>query len=81
MGAHAKLKRTRIMEEADLQRLIDDGVPEGREIDYKLELAVATDQEKKEFLADVSSFANTVGGVLYIGIKEESLLPMELTPK
>ncbi len=67
------------MEEADLQRLIDDGVPEGRETDYKLELAVATDQEKKEFLADVSSFANTVGGVLYIGIREENLLPVELT--
>jgi schlafen family protein len=66
------------MEEADLQRLIDDGVPEGREIDYKLDLAVGTDDEKKEFLADVSSFANTVGGTLYIGIREENLLPVEL---
>jgi len=67
------------MEEANLQRLIDDGVPEGRGTEYKVDLAIATDQEKKEFLADVSSFANTVGGVLYIGIKEENLLPVELT--
>ena len=67
------------MEDTDLQRLIDDGVPEGREVEYKRELTVATDHEKKEFLADVSSFANTVGGVLYIGIREENQLPVELT--
>jgi hypothetical protein len=66
------------MEAADLQRLIDDGVIESREIDYKQELAVSTDEEKKEFLADVSSFANTVGGTLYIGIREDNMLPVEL---
>lgn len=67
------------MEERDLQRLIDDGVREGREVDYKLELPGSTDQDKKEFLADVSSFANTVGGRLYLGIREDNLLPIELT--
>jgi predicted HTH transcriptional regulator len=78
LSAKADQCEANTMEEADLQRLIDDGVPEGREIDYKLDLTVGTDEQKKEFLADVSSFANTVGGTLYIGIREENLLPVEL---
>ncbi|MBU0692335.1 ATP-binding protein [bacterium] len=55
--------------EADLQSLIDDGVSEGREVDYKLALHGNTDKDKKEFLADVSSFANTDGGYLIFGVK------------
>jgi hypothetical protein len=56
--------------EADLQALIDSNVPEGRDLDYKVATYGGTDEAKREFLADVSSFANTSGGHLIIGMEE-----------
>jgi hypothetical protein len=55
---------------ADLQRLVDNAVPEGRRIEYKEALPGNSDGEKKEFLADVSSFANAIGGDIVFGITE-----------
>lgn len=57
--------------EKDLQALIDDEMPEGKSIDYKLELTLADKEAKKEFLADVTSFANTSGGHLLIGVSDK----------
>lgn len=57
--------------ETDLQALIDAGVPEGRDVDYKEQTYGNSDSEKKEFVADVSSFTNTNGGHILIGIQEE----------
>lgn len=57
--------------EADLQALIEDEVPEGKEIEYKEQLPGNSPDEKKEFLADVSSFANCMGGDLLFGIRDE----------
>src|SRR5687767_713544 len=55
--------------EGHLQGLLDNSVSEGRRIDYKT--AVGTrDEDKREFLADVSSFANAAGGDLLIGVEE-----------
>jgi hypothetical protein len=64
--------------DADLQALIANGVAEGRTIDYKRELPKGNDEDKKEFLADVSSFANTAGGDLIFGIEEERGLPTNI---
>ncbi len=64
--------------EQDLQELIANAVPEGRTIDYKRELKCSQDADKKEFLADISSFANTVGGHLVIGVEEMDALPTNL---
>ncbi len=64
--------------EDDLLTLIADGVSEGRNIDYKRELPKGKDEDKKEFLADVSSFANTAGGDLIFGIEEEKGLPTNI---
>jgi hypothetical protein len=64
--------------EADLIDLIDCQVSEDKAIDYKLQLSVNNDEEKKEFLADVVSFANTVGGFLIIGMKEEKGIAIAL---
>lgn len=64
--------------ENDLQTLIDNKVPETKTIEYKESLPKNSDSDKKEFLADVSSFANASGGHLIFGIRESSGLPSEL---
>lgn len=66
------------IQETDLQALIDDQVSEGKTIEYKDALPGNSDGDKKEFLADVSSFANAAGGDLIFGIQEEAGLPIEL---
>jgi hypothetical protein len=61
---------------SDFQNLIDNEVPESKTIEYKQTLNLKTDSDRKEFLADVSSFANTSGGDLIYGIAEnEKKLP------
>ena len=57
--------------EADLQRLVDDRVEEHKGIDFKETLPGGKDSDKKEFLADVSSFANAAGGDLVYGVAEK----------
>jgi hypothetical protein len=65
--------------EDDLTALISNGVAEGRSIDYKQDLPGNADADKKEFLADVSSFANTVGGDLIFGMDEDQGVPTSIT--
>jgi hypothetical protein len=70
--------------EADIQELIDNGVVEGKEIDFKRDLQIGTESERKEFLADVSSFANASGGHLVFGVEEvdgraTSIAPLAVT--
>lgn len=62
----------------DLLRLIEDSVDEGKTIEYKQVLPGNSDRDKKEFLADVSSFANTNGGDIIYGMEEEDGLPINL---
>jgi len=59
----------------DLQNLKDRQIAEGKFIEYKRELPGPTDSDKKEFLFDVSSFANAAGGHLIFGIEEEGGVP------
>lgn len=59
------------IEEEDLQTLVANLVLEGKEIEYKQSLPSNLDSDRKEFLADVSSFANASGGDLIYGITEE----------
>lgn len=66
--------------EADLQRLVQDQVAEKRDIDYKAATYGNRDQDYGEFLADVSSFANTVGGEIVIGMTEQGGVPTGLSP-
>lgn len=54
----------------DIQQLIDNEVPESRELEYKQQLPGTSDQDKHEFRADVTAFANAAGGTLIFGIKE-----------
>lgn len=45
------------------------GVAEGREIEFKRELPGGSEGDKKEFLADVCSFANAGGGDILYGVQ------------
>src|SRR5262249_37659471 len=60
---------------ADLRELIQEKWPEGKAIDYKRDMYGKTDADKKELLKDVSSFANTDGGNLIIGMDEAGGIP------
>lgn len=60
---------------ADLQALITDQVREGKSLDYKRNLPGPTDDDKRELLADASSFANAAGGDLVFGMDEAGGIP------
>jgi hypothetical protein len=69
----------------DLRQLIADGVPEGKTIEYKRDFyRLANSDEKdrvkqhEEMLKDISSFANTLGGDLIIGIEDTDGKPIKV---
>jgi hypothetical protein len=67
---------------SDIQELITNSVAENKILEYKQELKITTvpssDGEKKEFLADVSAFANTEGGDIIYGISEKNSIPKDI---
>ena len=58
-----------------LQMLISEKVEESKTVEYKSQLPSKADKDKREFLADVSSFANASGGYLFYGIEENGGVP------
>jgi hypothetical protein len=66
-----------ISEEA-LNRLIENGVSENRSVEYKRDCIGNSDDNKKEFLKDVSAFANASGGYLIIGMEAANGVPITL---
>ena len=67
-----------IMDESHIQNLLTSQVAESKIIEYKRELPGNSDSNKKEFLADVSSFANTSGGDILFGIDETGGIPTSI---
>lgn len=55
----------------DIDALVTKAVPESRLLDYKAALPGGTDADKKEFAADVTSFANAGGGTIVFGVAEQ----------
>lgn len=73
------------LKESEIYALKEQNVKEGRDVDYKRQLPSDSAEDKKEFLADVTSFANTAGGSLIIGVAEsgegpESFHPLDVNP-
>lgn len=68
------------IDEAALQSLIRARVSENRSIDYKRETYGASRDDYAEFLADISSFANTAGGDVVIGMAATDGIPTAITP-
>lgn len=64
--------------EADLTSLIAAGTPELKTLDYKRSLPGGSDEDRKDFLADISSFANASGGHLIYGMRADAGVPVEL---
>lgn len=58
-----------LISEEDIEYYISNEVNESKHLEFKEKLFIDKDREKKEFLADVSSFANASGGYLVYGIK------------
>src|SRR5260370_35384994 len=68
------------IDEHDLLRLISDKAAESKTHDYKRDLVAQADGDKKEFLYDASSFANTQGGNLIFGVAEAKGVPRVGSP-
>jgi hypothetical protein len=59
----------------DIESLVTSRETEGREIEYKKLLPGNSDEDKREFLHDASSFANATGGDLIFGIEAADGVP------
>lgn len=57
---------------SDLQALVEEGIPEGRQLEFKRDHYGRKDEDRREFAADVSAMANAVGGYLVIGVDERN---------
>lgn len=62
----------------DVAALITNAVRESRTIEYKKVLPGGSDAEKKEFLSDVSSFANSIGGDILYGVEAQDGVPVKV---
>ena len=76
MALHKQLE---LIKESDLEDLILNQTSEGKKIEYKKTIFGNKDSDKKEFLADVSSFANTMGGDIIYGLEEVDGIPKTIT--
>ncbi|MEU1371917.1 ATP-binding protein [Streptomyces sp. NPDC005803] len=56
--------------EDDLQRAVDNQVPESADLDWKKDFYKGTDAGKKELAKDVAAMANTAGGMIVIGVDD-----------
>ena len=63
----------------DLQRLIDEKLPESLTLDYKASPALNRNADgRMELVKDVTAFANSAGGQIIYGIPEKKGVPQQL---
>lgn len=67
-------------QEEHLRRLVDGGVREDADLDFKQERYGNNDQERRELAGDIAAMANDRGGLIIIGIRDENDVAVELTP-
>jgi hypothetical protein len=63
-------RRLRDITEADVRQIVDSGLEEHLQLEYKSALYDSNHQGSKESLLDICMFANAGGGILLIGISE-----------
>lgn len=64
----------------DMIKALMGNAGENRELEFKQQLNINTSNEKKEFLADIASFASASGGDIIFGIAEKDSVADKLTP-
>lgn len=62
----------------DLDRLLLDKIPEGKTLEYKLQLPGREDGGNVKILQSITSFANTNGGELLYGVEAKDGIPISL---
>ena len=67
---HMTLRQASNMDRRALEQFLDLKIGEGQCLDYKVTVNLSTDENKREFLKDISAFANSAGGHVIIGCKE-----------
>jgi Putative DNA-binding domain len=68
---HLTIQQVLTLTEDALQRFLSLAIPEGLYLDYKESLSGTSEKDaKREFLKDVTAFANAAGGQLFLGAKE-----------
>ena len=72
---HLKLEQ---INEAELTRLITDGVTEDKTLEYKRTLVFLTDDQKQELLSDITALANGDGGDIIYGMDADKGVAKEL---
>jgi hypothetical protein len=60
----------RDIREIDVRRVLESGLEEHLQLEYKSALYEDNDRGRREFLLDICMFANTSGGLLLIGVPE-----------
>jgi hypothetical protein len=63
-------KSLRDLRAADVRLLVESGLAEHLQLEYKGALYDANERARKEFLLDICMFANEAGGILLIGVPE-----------
>ncbi|WP_127900550.1 helix-turn-helix domain-containing protein [Solirhodobacter olei] len=68
------------IDSATIQALVGAGATESVHLEFKRDPYGSADSDKKEFLKDVSAFANALGGHLLIGVDEVDGAASAVTP-
>jgi hypothetical protein len=64
-------KRLRDITEADVRQLVNSGLEEHLQLEYKSALYDDSKEQARESLLDICMFANAGGGILLIGVSEQ----------
>src|SRR6476469_5815198 len=74
------MKPVKEWSEETILSMIKDGDKESLELEYKecAALYPLTDGKKKELSKDVSAFANSAGGIIVYGVKENGHVPIAI---
>ncbi len=68
------------IEERHLRLLTDKGVGEGLDLEFKEAPYGGADDDRREFLKDVTAMANTAGGHIVIGVAAAAGVAADLRP-
>lgn len=63
-----------------LARFVEGAVREDSDLDFKEALYGNSDSARRDLSGDIAALANTIGGVVVLGVRDEEAVAVELTP-